>query len=112
MAQLMTAVHRATNDGVSQAAAAGALVGGHAKLVKSRDLGTVDMVIVASDASERTVRSLQTHADEEVVFVSVPVTTEQLGQRVGRGSRAALGVTASRAASHLRRQLHRLVALG
>ena len=47
-------------------------------------------------------------AGDGVPFVVLPISREALGQRIGRGSRAAVGVTPSRSARHLHRQLRRL----
>lgn len=109
---LRRAAERALPDGVSMAAAAGAVVGGHDALVRAIQAGEVVEVLVASDAAERTVRGLRAAAGPELPFTSVPLDAATLGARTGRGARAALGVRPSRAANHLRRQLRRLRDLG
>ena len=109
--QLLAAVNRSVADGLSLAAASGALVGGHDVLTESLKTGRVKMVAVASDASERTVGSIR-EAAGDVLLVSVPFSRDDLGARTGRGSRAAVGVLGGRATRHLRRQLRRLYALG
>ena len=109
---LLGAVVEAMLDGLSMAAAAGALIGGQDVLEQALRENRIVEVLVANDASMRTVASLRTAADAAVAFSVVPLGRDALGARVGRGSRAALGVTASRAASHLSRQLRRLRALG
>jgi hypothetical protein len=110
--QLRERVQSAALDGLSQAAAAGALVGGHDRLAAELAQGTVVEVVLASDASPRTVASLREVARPGVEFTALPLDREALGARVGRGSRAALGVRRSRAAAHLLSQLRRLRALG
>lgn len=111
-ADLRARVLGATLDGLSQAAAAGALVGGRDLLEKALAEGRVLEVVIASDAAPRTIEGLRRAADAEVPFIPVPLGREELGRRVGRGARAALGVLGSRASAHLRRQLHRLQTLG
>ncbi len=108
---LRAATWRAVRDGLSQAAAAGALVGGRDVLERALLAGEVDLLVFATDASERTRRGLS-RAAEAVPEHEVPFDREALGQLVGRGSRAALGVKPSRATTHLRRQLRRAADLG
>jgi len=111
-APLMAAIQQAALDGVSMAAAAGALVGGKDALELALREGRIVEIVVANDASLRTIKELRHVSGEEMLFTVVPLDRDRLGERIGRGARAALGVTASRAASHLRRQLRRLRALG
>lgn len=108
------AIVRAILDGISMAAASGSLVGGHDRLAHELRQGGLSAVIVASDASSRTVASLERALDEEnrVAFVKVPLGRDALGERTGRGPRAALGVRSTRGAAFLRRQLRRLRDLG
>lgn len=111
--QYGAALQRAIEDGLSQAAAAGALVGGRARLEAALADGDVIEVVVADDASARTVESLERVAPEGVHFTRVGfLTTEQLGARTGRGMRAAVGVKRSRASAHLIRRLQTLRGLG
>lgn len=105
-------IHRALLDGLSLAAASGALVGGFAVLTAALAAGRIVSVVVADDASERTISGLSAAAGGDIPLVVVPLGKEALGERVGSGSRAALGVTSSRSATHLRRQLRRLRSLG
>jgi predicted RNA-binding protein YlxR (DUF448 family) len=112
LAAIRGQVEAAVLDGLSLAAAAGALFGGHDVLSQAIREGRVVEIVVASDASVRTLSELRAIAGEEMAFTPVPLGKEALGNRIGRGARAALGVAASRAASHLRRQLHRLRSLG
>lgn len=106
--QIVDVVARAAMDGLSLASAAGALVGGHDALERELTQRRIAAVVVAEDASERTVASLQSAAGPDVSFVVLPLTRDALGHKIGRGPRAALGVTSSRSASHLRQQLRRL----
>lgn len=99
-------------DGLSMAAASGSLIGGHDKLSAALREGTVRVVVTASDASARTLQSLHDAAPDEVVFVPLGIRREDLGRRIGRGERAAVGVRSTRGAAHLRRQLRRLHGLG
>lgn len=102
---------RAVLDGLSLAAAGGTLIRGHDRLAMALREGRVEVVAVASDASERTLRSLHDAAEDEL-FVVVPLTTEELGGRIGKVTAAAVGVVGSRATVGLLRQLRRLAALG
>ena len=115
-ADLVPALREATVaallDGLSFAAAAGVLIGGHDQLEGELRAGTILEVVVASDASERTVNDLRNAAAPNVPFTQVPYDRDTLGQRVGKGARAALGVQRSRAAHHLLVQLRRLRGLG
>ena len=106
------AIGRAVGDGLSQAQAGGALVGGHDVLEDALSHGRVADVVVASDASERTIDSLRRAAGEQVPFTPSDLDREALGKRVGRGPLAAVGVLPSAASTHLRRQLRRSRDLG
>ncbi len=106
------AVERALEDGLSQAAAAGALVGGQERLVRALQQGTIRWVVLASDVAPATERRLRGAASEDVPFVRSHLDTGALGERVGKGPRSAIGVERSRAATHLVRQLRRLRRLG
>lgn len=113
--RILAALHRAAADGISMASASGSLVGGHDRLVKELLGGAVEQVILASDASPRTVASIRRaaqEAEQDVVFVELPFTRDDLGSRTGRGARAALGVRPTRGSAFLRRQLRRLGNLG
>jgi ribosomal protein L7Ae-like RNA K-turn-binding protein len=106
--QVIDVIGRAALDGLSLASAAGAIVGGHDALVRELTAHRIAAVVGAEDASERTITSLKEAAGPDVSFVVLPLDRDALGQKVGRGPRAALGVTSSRSASHLRQQLRRL----
>lgn len=109
---LRAAVARATADGVSLAAAGGALIGGFDALQRALEAGQIAEVAVASDAAERTERTLRKSAREGTPFTVVPLDREALGARVGKAPLAAIGVLAEGASVHLRRQLRRLRDLG
>ena len=102
---------RAASDGLSQAAAAGALIGGHEKLKVAIAKGDILHVVTASDASSRTLEALRIVA-VDIPFTELPVDRVAMGAKVGKGARAALGIRRSRSASHLLTQLHRLSKLG
>jgi ribosomal protein L7Ae-like RNA K-turn-binding protein len=106
------AVAGAALDGLSLAQAAGALVSGFDKLSSALRGGAIHSVALANDASARTVEQLRDAATERVRFACVPLSAVALGARIGQGPRAAVGVTTSRAGTHLRRQLRRLHDLG
>ena len=103
---------RSALDGLSQAQAAGALVGGRDLLTRALRDGRIEHVVVAENASARSIQELEGAAPEGLRFTRLPLDTGALGSQVGKGPRAALGVRRSRAASHLIRQLRRLGDLG
>lgn len=105
-------VVRAAMDGLSMAAGAGAVISGAHQLKAALEKDMLHSVIVASNASPRSVADLRSAAKERVAFVTLPALTMELGHQIGRGERAAVGVTSSRAGVHLRRQLRRLADLG
>lgn len=107
-----SALLRALEDGLSQAAAAGALAGGNHILTTALRDDKVEEVVLAADVAAGTEKKLRAAASERVVFTRLHLDTAQLGDRVGKGPRAALGVRRSRAAIHLQRQLRRLRSLG
>ncbi len=111
VAEIRASIARSALDGLSIAAAAGALIGGQERLSEALLSGKVDLVVVASDAAERTLERLET-AGEEAEFISSPWTSEQLGARVGRGALAAVGLTTVGSTRSARRWLRRLVAAG
>ena len=109
---VVQAVSSAAQDGLSMAAAAGALVSGRDRLTRALRDGKVEMVVVAHDASERTVDEYRGAARTGIDVVMLPLDTAALGARVGKGPRAALGVRPISASTHLLRQLRRLRDLG
>ncbi|TNE90329.1 MAG: DUF448 domain-containing protein [Deltaproteobacteria bacterium] len=111
-AGLRSLIVGAALDGLSLAQAAGALVSGFDKLSAALRAGTIHSVALAEDASERTVGELREVAGPTVRFANLPISAAALGGQIGRGPRAAVGVTTSRAGTHLRRQLRRLHDLG
>lgn len=109
--QMRSAVEMALRDGLSLAAAAGDLIGGHDALVAALHDGRVIEVALASDLADRSRRSLEKAASDRPM-TSIPLDRIQLGEQVGSGPRAAVGIVDSGATVHLRRQLQRLRRLG
>jgi predicted RNA-binding protein YlxR (DUF448 family) len=108
--QLLGLVEGAVLDGLSIAAASGSLVGGHDRLRAALEAGEIAVVAVAAGASDRTLQSLAEVAGD-VSFIPISLDAGELGDRIGRGARAALGVLSTRPAGFLVRQLKRLTAL-
>lgn len=106
------AVQRALEDGLSMASAAGALVGGQERLTAALRKGELTHVVLASDIAEGSEKKVRAAASDRVVIVRCHLQTTDLGDRVGKGPRAALGIRSSRSATHLIRQLRRLRSLG
>ena len=73
--------------------------------------GRVAELVLANDASERSVRDLLKLAEDRPV-TRLPVDRDTLGIRVGQPPRAALGIVPVPAFAHLRTQLRRLRSLG
>ncbi|MCB9696089.1 MAG: DUF448 domain-containing protein [Alphaproteobacteria bacterium] len=111
-AAVRDAVERALLDGLSLAAAGGGLVGGHDAIVQALAGGEIELLVLASDAADRTIRDLLRAAPEGMPAVPVTLDREALGSRVGSAPRAALGVRPTGSTVHLRRQLRRWVGLG
>ena len=105
------ALVRSVLDGLSLAASAGALLGGHDVLVQGLREGRVCELLLASDASERTTADLLGVVGD-VPVTRLPVDKETLGVRVGAGARAGVGLVDGNAFRHLREQLRRLRSLG
>lgn len=110
--QYRSALERAIRDGLSMAGAAGALVGGQVVLSGALQRGEVLEVVLAQDCAARTERAIRDSAGEGVEFTRLSMAAADIGQLLGRGPRAAIGVRRSRSAIHLQRQLRRLRSLG
>jgi predicted RNA-binding protein YlxR (DUF448 family) len=110
-AQIRARVHDAVLDGLSLAAASGSLIGGHDRLREALEKREIAIVAVAVGASPRTLASLREVAGE-VPFVPIDLGADALGERLGRGSRAAVGILRTRGAAHALRWLPVLAALG
>lgn len=110
-ARIRDAVWSALLDGLSLAAAGGGLVGGHDQLELALRDGRVAELVIASDAAERTVKSLLAAAGD-LPSTAIPLDREAMGVRVGHGSRAVLGVLPVPVTVHLARQLRRWRGLG
>lgn len=104
---------RAVLDGLSISQAAGVLVPGQERVVRAVQDGRVDLVMVAEDIVDRT-RAMVTRAAEssQATVVSLPVSSAQIGEQIGRPPTGVLGVGPARPARHLRRWLRRISALG
>lgn len=109
--QLREHVLHGVREGITFAAAAGVLIGGRDRLELALRQERVELVAVADDAAERTVRGLRA-VGGDVPFIGIPVNSAALGDLVGRAPLAAIGAPQSRASVHLLRQLRRLSALG
>jgi hypothetical protein len=107
-----SALLRALEDGLSLAQSGGALVGGAQMLTAALREDRLEEVVLAADIAPGSLKKLRAAAAERVVFTTIHLDTGALGERVGKGPRAALGIRRSRAAIHLQRQLRRLRALG
>ncbi|MEO0600281.1 MAG: DUF448 domain-containing protein [Myxococcota bacterium] len=113
--QLQEAVQNALFHGLSLAAAGGGLVVGFDRLSFAIVEGRVQDVLVAKDASPRTVqaltRVLESNGSDQVPL-PIPWTREAIGTQIGQGACAVLGVVAMPATDYLRAQLQRFRDLG
>lgn len=110
--QLRGAVVRQVLDGLSLAARAGVLIGGADVVSQALADGRVAELIVAQDASPRTVESVQRSGSVDVPVTVVPMGKDDLGARIGQPSRAVVAMVIAPAFLHLREQLRRLRRLG
>lgn len=110
--QLRAAILRQVLDGLSLAAAAGALIGGFDVVQQALDDGTVGELLVANDAADRTVREVLHGREEQVALTVLPLDKVQLGARIGQPPRAVVAILAVPAFRHLREQLRRLRSVG
>jgi predicted RNA-binding protein YlxR (DUF448 family) len=98
-------------DGLSLAAAGGALIGGADLLEAALREGRIRELLVATDAADRTVRNLK-EAAPDVPVTLLDLSRDALGARVGRAPLAAVGVADAPAAVHLLRTLRRVRSAG
>ena len=105
-------VFRGLRDGLALARAGGALVLGHDALVDALQKGEIFQWVAASDASERTIKSIERAAGMDLPCVSVPLTREELGHQVGHGLLSVAGVCDRPAASLLNQRLRQWSELG
>ena len=110
--QIAACLRRDLADGVTMAAAAGALAMGSDAVEQLLRQDGMRVGLFACDAAERTVRQARSLAGEDVSWVTAPWTREEFGALVGRTSLAVVGVRQSRATTFLRRQLRRALRLG
>jgi uncharacterized protein len=110
--QVRAFVLRGVMDGLTQASASGALIGGMDRLSLALSRGQVTWVATASDASQRTLETLEERAQSACSFIPVPLSKADLGGMLGSGARAAVGIVPTQGSVHLRRQLRRLRSLG
>lgn len=106
------AVIRALEDGLSLGQSGGALVGGNHMLTLALRDDAIEEVVLAADIAVGSEKKLRAAASDRVQFTRIHLGTGALGDRIGKGPRAALGIRRSRAAIHLQRQLRRLRSLG
>ena len=112
LATVRALILAAALDGLSQAQAGGALVGGKDGLRRAITDGSLSVVVLADDASARTADDLRRRISGDLATMQLPLVARSLWARIGKGPRAALGVRSSPVAAHLLRQLRRLRRLG
>jgi hypothetical protein len=112
MEQLHAAVMRAVVHHIGVYAAQGTIIGGHERLVESLKQRSIRVVVFSSDASIRTVEKLRRLFTPEVLEFELPLSTEEMGHVVGKGTRSALGFPRGPMTMHFVKQLQRLHAIG
>lgn len=110
LAKVQAANRKAVLDALSLCQRAGALRGGKEGVRGAISSGSALALVLASDTSPRLAVDLRSRAKELPVAV-LDLDTSELGNRVGKGPRAALAVLASKPGKHLVRELRRYMAL-
>lgn len=110
LAKVQAANRKAVLDAVSLCQRAGVLRGGKEGVRGALASGSALALVLASDASPRLVTDLRSRA-KELPVVALDLDTSELGNRVGKGPRAALAVLASKPGRHLVCELRRYMAL-
>ena len=111
-AAIVSACTRAVLDGLSIAAAAGALVPGQDRVGRALLAGRLEAVVLCDDLSSRTRDTVRAQTDGVALLVTLPLSSVEVGARTGRGPTGVFGVPPARPARHLLRWLRRLHALG
>jgi predicted RNA-binding protein YlxR (DUF448 family) len=101
---------RAMLELLSLAARAGAIAGGAEQVEGAALAGALTALVVATDASERSVAHA-TAAAPSLPVLNVPLDRDALGQRVGKGPRAVLGLRPSAVTRALLRELRTMEGL-
>ena len=94
-------------DTLSLTAASGGIVGGHDQLKEALGQSGIRAIILSRNIAERTRGDLLRELRPGVAVFELPLTSAELGFQVGKGPRAALGVSHSTGASRLIYQLQR-----
>ena len=100
-------LHRSIIDGLSIAAAGGGVIGGFERLIEAMVRQEVRVVVLADDASPRTVRSINIRVGELIRCAKVGLTKSELGALVGQPHRAAIGLLDVGSAHYALSQLQR-----
>ncbi len=105
--QVRAANLRATLDALTLAMRAGVLVGGKDGVRGALASDKALAVVLASDCSPRLAEDLRRRAEPKLV-VELPLDSNALGARVGKGARSALALLRSKPGRKLLRELHRI----
>ena len=90
---------------------AGCIVAGRERLIEQLGAGALAGLLLAADASDRRLGALLTQAGD-MPIARLEVGRSEMGRRLGRGPRAALGVRPGAPARPLLRELQRCASLG
>ena len=94
-------------DGLSIAAASGRLVGGYDQIIDALRSDELSALVYSSNLSRRTFAQLEAARDPSVETFVLPLSSDEMGHRVGKGSRAAVGIFRAEADGWLMKQLRR-----
>ena len=92
-------------DGLSMAAAGGAIIGGKVALLEAINAGQICALLFASNISERSFKEFDQANHSSFPVINLPLDTSALGVQVGKGPRAAVGVLQQNVSVHLRQRL-------
>lgn len=109
---IRSALLRQVVDGLSLLMAGGNLVLGQEQIGAAIEADRIGWLMLSETVSERTSERLKLKFQSPEQVVALPLSSEELGAKLGKGLVAVIGVPSTRVTSPLRRQLHALTQLG
>jgi len=99
-------------SGISVLAASGGLLGGFEQICEAIEKRQVSALIFASNIADRTRTALNEKNNGHILVFELPLTSAELGFKVGKGSRAALAIPFGKKGVPFINQLRRRHQLG
>lgn len=99
-------------DGLSVLAASGGVIGGFEQICEAMVKRQVAALVFASNISDRTRTALMEKNNGHIFVFEIPLTSAELGFKVGKGSRAALAIPFGKRGRPFINQLRRRHKLG